>query len=678
MVERGDIKGTSKRMVVDGNVVERISFEKAFTHHVDFVIMCCVDGIPFHSSRKKGMRKYSGRLKPGYVPPSRKTCVRILEALDALCDDEKAVRLQRHVREVGGQCIGMQFDMMTKHGVTYISVNGSIIIVVEGCLQMQPFQFGYNHWPAKLAKDGRAINSFVDSLCVRHGVNYQKDVGSPMIDGGSANWKAMRLGKKDGRYCAAHKMGRKVLYALGMTKTSQPLNPEGPGLVKTFKRWAAFVKKCRQFDNSQKDFQVKLGLAQDFASAKTTVVANETRWDGIHDTIERSTDLEMPMYKAKSALINGNVLDMMDLDDDESSVDADAELPLEEDSLSDASSDSDVRLPTPSREKKWEDRMEERFPEKKAWHGGHGLRTALGAPRAFNKLIQHSTEPTVHLTLKLARGVINASSRTPVTMTKWVTSGESMVLGRERVMAVDLPSVAQTTRTLLAEQVGKGFFEDDICDRDLVALHMDVTTDPRKILKSKPLETRMMKAYQKLYRETERFLGVAPPSLRRGQKKKQQRRSGDDGFDSLMAEVEDPLSSDEENDDEVPATDEMNQIHDIRQRKGDHPDVQRAIVNGKFEILLFYSQGQSLRPVHYNMARQVFADQSTEGVSESSFSTHGMLASKLRKVLGPEIAAMMVKVAKNIEWLGPDVLKKVFAKYKEMFRADPEAFRDEG
>ena len=78
------------------------------------------------------------------------------------------------------------------------------------------------------------------------------------------------------------------------------------------------------------------------------------------------------------------------------------------------------------------------------------------------------------------------------------------------------------------------------------------------------------------------------------------------------------------------------------------------------------------------MAQQVFADQSTEGVSESSFSTHGMLASKLRKVLGPEIAAMMVKVARNIEWLGPDVLKKVFAKYKEMFRADPEAFRDEG
>ena len=105
------------------------------------------------------------------------------------------------------------------------------------------------------------INSFVDSLCVRHGVNYQKDVGSPTIDGGSANWKAMRLGKKDGRYCAAHKMGRKVLYALGMTKTSQPLNPEGPGLVKTFKRWAAFVKKCR-FD-TQKDFHVKLRPLRD-------------------------------------------------------------------------------------------------------------------------------------------------------------------------------------------------------------------------------------------------------------------------------------------------------------------------------------------------------------------------------------------------------------------------------
>ena len=168
MVERGDIKGTSKRMVVDGNVVERLSFEEAFTYHVDFVTMCCEDGIPFYSSRKKGMRKFSGRLKPGYVPPHRKTCVRILKALDALCDDEKAVRLQRHVRDVGGQCIGMQFDMMTKHGVTYISVNGSIIIVVEGCLQMQPFQFGYKNWPAKLAKDGQAIERFLKARPSKH------------------------------------------------------------------------------------------------------------------------------------------------------------------------------------------------------------------------------------------------------------------------------------------------------------------------------------------------------------------------------------------------------------------------------------------------------------------------------------------------------------------------------
>ena len=34
MVERGDIKGTSKRMVVDGNVVERLSFEELSLIHI--------------------------------------------------------------------------------------------------------------------------------------------------------------------------------------------------------------------------------------------------------------------------------------------------------------------------------------------------------------------------------------------------------------------------------------------------------------------------------------------------------------------------------------------------------------------------------------------------------------------------------------------------------------------
>ena len=53
--------------------------------------------------------------------------------------------------------------------------------------------------------------------------------------------------------------------------------------------------------------------------------------------------------------------------------------------------------------------------------------------------------------------MINTCFRNPVTVMKWVTSGESMVLVRERVMAADMPSVARTTRTLLAEQVGKGF-----------------------------------------------------------------------------------------------------------------------------------------------------------------------------------------------------------------------------
>ena len=49
-----------------------------------------------------------------------------------------------------------------------------------------------------------------------------------------------------------------------------------------------------------------------------------------------------------------------------------------------------------------------------------------------------------------------------MTVMKWVTSGESMVLVRERVMAADMPSVARTTRTLLAEQVEKGFVSSEL------------------------------------------------------------------------------------------------------------------------------------------------------------------------------------------------------------------------
>jgi hypothetical protein len=98
MITRGDIKGPSKLVVVDGEVVMRLSFEESFGGHVAFVIMCYLDAVPFYRSRTKGMRQFCAELKSGYFPPHRETAIRILEVIDELMREEMALILKAHIK----------------------------------------------------------------------------------------------------------------------------------------------------------------------------------------------------------------------------------------------------------------------------------------------------------------------------------------------------------------------------------------------------------------------------------------------------------------------------------------------------------------------------------------------------------------------------------------------------
>jgi hypothetical protein len=52
MILAGEIRGPSKMVLVDGKIVERLSFKDSFGHHVAFVLMCCLDGTPFSRMRQ--------------------------------------------------------------------------------------------------------------------------------------------------------------------------------------------------------------------------------------------------------------------------------------------------------------------------------------------------------------------------------------------------------------------------------------------------------------------------------------------------------------------------------------------------------------------------------------------------------------------------------------------------
>ena len=119
----------------------------------------------------------------------------------------------------------------------------------------------------------------------------------------------------------------------------------------------------------------------------------------------------------------------------------------------------------------------------------------------------------------------------------------------------------------------------------------------------------------------------------------------------------------------------MDEFAEIRLNQK-HPEILRAFDEQGFNVLLFHSLHRARRPVHKLMAQRVFADLGTEGVSESSFSTHGMYASKLRKTLGPKIAAAMVKAKKNHSLLYERIKKEVWPRYQEKYRNQASAFVD--
>jgi hypothetical protein len=129
----------------------------------------------------------------------------------------------------------------------------------------------------------------------------------------------------------------------------------------------------------------------------------------------------------------------------------------------------------------------------------------------------------------------------------------------------------------------------------------------------------------------------------------------------------------DDSDDAARPMTEMDQLDAIRLNP-EHPEMQLGKdEEGSFSALKFHSANRSLRPVHKAMAERVFADQSTEAVSERSFSAAGMYKTPLRKALGPVLASNMTKCNKNHDWLFEKIKKEILPRYLSKYRNTPGA-----
>ncbi|KAK7234984.1 hypothetical protein SO694_00141070 [Aureococcus anophagefferens] len=128
MLRSGETKAGGKTIVsADGSLITRLKFEDAFNYHVDWVSMCYTDAVPFHRAKTPGTRRFAASLRPGYVPPTRDTSIKVLAVMDELMTEAADAKISAHVRAVGGACVSWQLDMMTSCGVAYVTLNLSFV-----------------------------------------------------------------------------------------------------------------------------------------------------------------------------------------------------------------------------------------------------------------------------------------------------------------------------------------------------------------------------------------------------------------------------------------------------------------------------------------------------------------------------------------------------------------------
>ena len=105
---------------------------------------------------------------------------------------------------------------------------------------------------------------------------------------------------------------------------------------------------------------------------------------------------------------------------------------------------------------------------------------------------------------------------------------------------------------------------------------------------------------------------------------------------------------------------EMQLLNDLRKKGQENPAFfEPYMVDGKIDMLKLAQCSEAERPVHHRMTQEIFADLLSEGVSESTFSTHAAFATDLRKNTRPEIVAKMVFCNRNFALLFGTIKSKI-------------------
>ncbi|KAH8053106.1 hypothetical protein JL722_9772 [Aureococcus anophagefferens] len=505
MLRSGETKAGGKTIVsADGSLITRLKFEDAFNYHVDWVSMCYTDAVPFHRAKTPGTRRFAASLRPGYVPPTRDTSIKVLA-----------------------------LDMMTSCGVAYVTLNLSFVDDEKSGFVHKNVQLAYEEFPEG-PHTGKNIATWIANTLALHGIDIE-NVGAPTIDGAANGKRAMKILKLAFRICAFHQGMRCVHYAL------RPLALKA--MFKVFKKLALYTtKESTKFNEAMKAAQRACGIVSEPQPALNMLNPADTRADGAATMLERAIEIEPALrmtLKKTHADLRGD--EIIDGELDEAAVEETASIVSSDDEDSSSSDDDDDERPKLSKKKAMDEaKLMKRTPTPAQWNLARQMLPVLLKVKEFNKLVQYSTVPTTDRTLPMARQLLRSLEKK-----SWSIESKDL-----------LPEVREAISIMISQVKERFFAPGMVTDRDMIALHMNPLVKVSDVFGGGSAGDAASKAatqlYSALYFETSARIGrqagektkLSEVESNRTKRSKGEKSLLDQAFDDLDGSSDDDASMD--------------------------------------------------------------------------------------------------------------------------------------
>ncbi|KAH8047392.1 hypothetical protein JL720_16110 [Aureococcus anophagefferens] len=454
MLRSGETKAGGKTIVsADGSLITRLKFEDAFNYHVDWVSMCYTDAVPFHRAKTPGTRRFAASLRPGYVPPTRDTSIKVLA-----------------------------LDMMTSCGVAYVTLNLSFVDDEKSGFVHKNVQLAYEEFPEG-PHTGKNIATWIANTLALHGIDIE-NVGAPTIDGAANGKRAMKILKLAFRICAFHQGMRCVHYAL------RPLALKA--MFKVFKKLALYTtKESTKFNEAMKAAQRACGIVSEPQPALNMLNPADTRADGAATMLERAIEIEPALrmtLKKTHADLRGD--EIIDGELDEAAVEETASIVSSDDEDSPPSDDDDERPKLSKKKAMDEAKLMKRTPTPAQWNLARQMLPVLLKVKEFNKLVQYSTVPTTDRTLPMARQLLRSLEKK-----SWSIESKDL-----------LPEVREAISIMISQVKERFFAPGMVTDRDMIALHMNPLVKVSDVFGGGSAGDAASKAATQLYSRCEKSL----------------------------------------------------------------------------------------------------------------------------------------------------------------------------